>query len=123
MAEGLLRHLAGNDIEALSGGTRPWEVHPFAIKAMAESGMDISGHVAKHVSLFAAASLDYVITLCDGAREECPLFARAARRLHWPVHDPSNDGASPGEKLEAFRKARDEIRDRIVAWLAENPFE
>jgi len=123
MAEGWLRHLAGDGIEALSGGTRPWEVHPLAIEAMAESGVDILRHTAKHVSLFASAPLDYVITLCDGAKEECPLFTRAARRLHWPVHDPSNDGGTPEERLDAFRTARNEIRGLIVAWLAENPFE
>lgn len=123
MAEGWLRRLAGNDIEALSGGTRPWEVHPLAIKVMAEAGVDISGLVAKHVSLFASAPLDYVITLCDSAREECPSFTRASRSLHWPVHDPTNDGATSEERLAAFRVARDEIRDRIAAWLAENPFE
>jgi len=123
MAEGWLKSLAGNSVEVLSGGTQPWQVHPFAIKVMAEAGIDISGQRAKHVSIFADKPLDFVITLCDGARDECPLFSGAKRLLHWPVHDPSFDGTVADERLAAFRTARDEIRNRINGWLAEDPFE
>jgi len=110
MAEGLLRHEAGDRFDVYSAGTKPSLVRPEAIAVMAELGIDISGHRSKSADEFAGRDLDYVITVCDNAREACPVFPAKTRRMHWPFEDP----ATP----EDFRKVRDQIRERIRMWLA-----
>jgi arsenate reductase (thioredoxin) len=115
MAEGLLRHDAGARFEVESAGTRPSAVRPEAIAAMRELGIDISAHRSKSVEEFAGQRFDYVLTVCDNARESCPVFFGAARRLHHSFEDPAALDGSEAERLAAFRRVRDELR----CWLAE----
>ncbi len=114
MAEGILRHLRGDEFEVFSAGTRPSVVNPIAIKVMAEIGIDISGHRSKSVEEFQGVNFDFVITTCDAARETCPVFPGIARRLHWSFNDPAKAEGSEEEILSAFRKVRDEIKSSIV---------
>ncbi len=113
MAEGILRHLMGDRFEVKSAGTRPSVVNPAAIKVMAEIGIDISGHRSKSVEEFQGMNFDFVITTCDAARETCPVFPGKARHLHWSFNDPAAVRGSEEEILSAFRKVRDEIKQRI----------
>lgn len=112
MAEGLARALLP-DVEVSSAGSRPTKVNPYAIEALAELGIDISGHRSKSVEEIAPASLDLVITLC--AEEVCPVLPGRVRRLHWPIRDPASTDPSltPEEMRRRFRAARDEIKARI----------
>ena len=119
MAEGLLRAMAGERFEVQSAGTEQTRVHPLAIRAMAERGIDISGHRSKVYVDLVAERWDYVITVCDQAGERCPLFPGPARRIHWSFEDPSAATGSEAERLATFRRVRDAIRDRLRAWLAE----
>lgn len=110
MAEGLLRHDAGAQWEVESAGTKPGTVRPEAIAVMRELGIDISGHRSKHVDEFEGQRFDYVITVCDHARESCPVFFGLAERLHHSFEDPATlDGPEP-ERLALFRRVRDELR-------------
>jgi arsenate reductase len=118
MAEGLLRHLAGDVFEVFSAGTEPRGLSPVAVAVMGEIGIDIAGHRSKSVDAFLGQEFDYVITLCDEAREACPVFPGAKRHLHWGIPDPAAAEGS-GAALEAFRRARDEIRRRIEGFLRE----
>lgn len=113
MAEGLARKLIGSSVEVVSAGSQPSRVNPYAIEAMAEIGIDISGHRSKSVDELDAGAVDLVITLC--AEEVCPVFLGSVRRLHWPIADPaSNDPAlTPEDVRTRFRTARDQIRMRI----------
>ena len=113
MAEGLLRHLAGDRFEVFSAGTLETYVRQQAIEAMSELGIDISGHRSKSQDEFAGQHFDYVITVCDNAREHCPVFPGKAERIHWSIDDPAFAGTNDAERLEAFRRARDEIADRL----------
>jgi arsenate reductase len=113
MAEGLLRHEAGDCYEVHSAGTKPSVVRPEAIAAMAEIGIDISGHRSKSVDEFLERPPDLLITVCDSARESCPVFPGAVERLHWPFDDPAAVEGPESERLAAFRRARDEIHARI----------
>ena len=113
MAEGLLRHMAGGRYEAFSAGTRPVGLNPNAVKAMAELGIDISSHRSKSVDEFTGQPFDCVITVCDNAKESCPIFPGAGERLHHSFRDPA---ALPADQqLPAFRK----VRDEIASWLEE----
>ena len=113
MAEGLLRHLAGERFEVMSAGTEATSVRPEAIAAMADLGVDISGQESKSLERYMGESFDHVITVCDAANEACPVFPGAENRLHWSFGDPSQATGDEEERLEAFRKVRDEIRARI----------
>jgi len=113
MAEGLLRHLSGGAFDVYSAGTEPGELHPLAVEAMAEEGIDISGQRAKSVDDFVRQAFDYVITLCDEANETCPFFPNARTRLHWSFPDPSTATGSHEERLAVFREVRDGIRARV----------
>ncbi|MDW8355843.1 MAG: arsenate reductase ArsC [Bryobacterales bacterium] len=113
MAEGLLRHLAGDSFEVASAGTRPSAVRPEAVAVMQELGIDISGHRSKSVEEFVGQSFDYVITVCDSARDACPVFAGPARRIHWSFEDPAAASGSERERLEAFRRVRDQLAERL----------
>jgi arsenate reductase len=118
MAEGLLRHEAGDRFEVFSAGTRPTSVRPEAIEAMAEIGIDISTHRSKSVDEFVGQDLDYVITVCSNAKETCPVFPGATRRLHWPFDDPAAVEGSDAVREAAFRRIRDQIHGRIMVFLA-----
>jgi arsenate reductase len=113
MAEGLLRHLAGDRFEAHSAGTEATRVRPLAVRAMGEMGVDISGQESKTLDRYLKEPFDYVITVCDDANEACPFFPEAANRLHWSFEDPSKAEGSEEERLAVFRSVRDRIRQRI----------
>jgi len=116
MAEGLLRHDAGNVYNVFSAGTKPTHVRPEAITVMQEAGIDISGHRSKSVDEFAGQNFDYVITVCDNAKESCPIFPAKTQRIHWSIEDPAAVQGSEKERLAAFRLARDELRERLKAF-------
>jgi arsenate reductase len=113
MAEGLLRHLAGDRFEVMSAGTEATSVRPEATRAMAELGVDISGQSSKALERYLGETFDYVVTVCDDANETCPVFPGAKNRLHWSFRDPSRAEGSEEERLGVFRTVRDEIQDRI----------
>jgi arsenate reductase len=113
MAEGWLRHLGGDRYQAASAGTEVTRVRPLAARAMAEVGVDLSGHTSKTLERFLGERWDEVITVCDDANEACPLFPGAARRRHWSFPDPSKAAGSEAEQLAFYRRVRDAIRARI----------
>ena len=117
MAEGLLRHLAGDRFEVASAGTEATSVRPEAIEAMSELGVDISGQESKTLERYLGEPFDYVVTVCDDANEACPVFPGAKNRLHWSFEDPSRVTGSDEERLEAFRAARDGLRECIEGEL------
>lgn len=122
MAEGLLRHDAGNRFEVSSAGTRPSQVRPEAIAAMREVGIDISGQRSKSVDEFRGQAFDYVITVCDNAKESCPVFPATTRRIHWSIENPAAAAGSEEEKLAAFRHARDQLRSLLRQFAREPVF-
>ena len=113
MAEGWLRYLYGERFEVASAGTEPTRVHPLAIAVMREVGVDISGHRSKSIETFLDRPIDLVVTVCDHAREVCPVVPGARRTLHYSFPDPSAVEGSEADCLKAFRAVRDEIR----AWI------
>jgi arsenate reductase len=113
MAEGLLRHLAGDRCEAYSAGTEATRVRPLAIRAMAELGIDISAQESKSLDRYLGEPFDAVITVCDEANEACPVFPGAKARLHWSFPDPSRATGPEEEQLATYRAVRDAIRRRI----------
>lgn len=117
MAEGLLRHLGEERFEVESAGVIASFVRPPAIEAMREIGIDISNHRSKSVDEFAGLEFDYVITVCDHAKENCPFFPASAQRLHWSFDDPAEAAGSPQEQLAVFRRVRDEIRHRLEEFI------
>jgi len=119
MAEGWLRHLAPDRYEAQSAGTERRAVHPLAIRAMAEVGIDISSHTSKIVVGLMQEPWDYVITVCDSANERCPLFPGKIQRLHWGFPDPSAATGTDEQRLVVFRRIRDQIGDRLKGWLVD----
>ena len=117
MAEGLLRHDAGERFEVESAGTRPSQVRPEAIAVMRELGIDISSHRSKHVDEFADQRFDHVLTVSDNAKESCPIFPASTTAVHHNFEDPAAlDGTEP-ERLALFRRVRDEIRQYLLASL------
>jgi len=117
MAEGLINHDLGDRFRAYSAGTEATRVNPLAARVLAEIGIDISGHRSKTLDEFAGQQFDYVITLCDSANEQCPLFFGGVRRLHIGFDDPSRLSGPEEEVLPAFRRVRDEIRTKLTAFL------
>lgn len=113
MAEGLLRNLGKGTVDVESAGTYPSLVRPEAIAVMADLGIDIRSHRSKHVQEFDGQRFDFVITVCDNAREACPVFPAAAKVLHHNFDDPAAISGSEEERLNAFRRVRDQIQD----WL------
>ncbi len=113
MAEGLLRHDAGEQFDVESAGTKASSVRPEAIAAMRELGIDISGRRSKHIDEFAGQQFDYVITVCDNARESCPVFFGAAKRLHQSFDDPASLNGCEEERLTLFRRVRGEVREYL----------
>jgi arsenate reductase len=114
MAEGLLRHDAGERFEVESAGTKPSSVRPEAIAAMRDLGIDIGRHRSKSVEEFDGQHFDYVITVCDSAREHCPVFFGTAERLHRSFDDPAALDGSAEERLALFRRVRDELRTYLA---------
>ena len=113
MAEGLLRYEGGDRFEVASAGVAPTRVRPEAIVVMKEIGIDISGHSSKLVDEFTNQKFDYVITVCDNANEQCPVFPGETKRIHWSFDDPATAKGSDEERLSVFRRVRDEIRHRL----------
>ena len=113
MAEGLLRYIAGERFEVASAGTKPAGLNPDAVAAMREIGIDIAHHRSKSVDEFLAQPFDYAITVCDHARETCPVLPGAGRRLHWSLDDPAAVRGSDEERMAAFRRVRDALAERI----------
>ena len=118
MAEGLLRHLAGSRFEVESAGVEPSFVRPQAIAAMRERGVDISHHRSKSVDEFIDQEFDYVITVCDNARERCPAFPGKTERLHWSFDDPAMATGDAESVMAIFRRVRDEIESRLREFAA-----
>ena len=113
MAEGLLRHIAGDRFEVASAGVSPTRVRQEAIEAMRETGIDISNHHSKSVDEFVEQEFDYVITVCDNANEQCPIFPGKTTRIHWSLEDPAAVEGDDLTRLDAFRQVRDEISNRL----------
>lgn len=120
MAEGLLRHDGGTRFEASSAGTKPGHVRPEAVAAMLELGIDISHHRSKSVDEMLGQEFDYVITVCDNARESCPVFPAQTKRLHWSFDDPAAATGDEPARLAVFRRVRDEIRARLRAFIEQH---
>lgn len=117
MAEGILRHDGGVRFKVESAGVNPSRVRPEAVEAMREIGIDISGHRAKSADEFVGQDFDYIITVCDNAKETCPVFPGHAERIHHSFEDPPPPGAADADSTKAiFRRVRDEIR----AWLEQS---
>jgi arsenate reductase len=113
MAEGLLTQDAGDRFEVESAGTRPSQIRGEAIAVMKEIGIDISGHRSKSVDGFHAAFFDYVLTVCDNAKESCPIFLNSSTRIHRAFDDPATFQGPEQERLAVFRRVRDEIREYL----------
>ena len=119
MAEGWLRHLAGNRFIAQSAGLKPTAVNPFAIEVMKEAGIDISGQQSKDVTTLLGKHFNFLITVCGSAKESCPVFPGSGHREHWPVEDPAHARGSHEEKLAVFRATRDELEQRVRQFIDE----
>ena len=119
MAEGFLRDFGGDAYEAHSAGTTPSAVNPLAVEAMREAGVDISQQRSKNVTEYLGQHFPVIITVCDNAAKNCPIFPGPALRLHWPFQDPAEATGTPEERIAVFRKVRDEISLRIQSWIAE----
>lgn len=117
MAEALLRRAAGDRVAVVSAGTEPGHLHPLAVRAMQRVGLDISRARAKSVDEFAGQGFDYVITLCDQARETCPAFPGDPERIHWSFPDPSAMFGDEEQRLRAFVQTQVELAFRIQAWV------
>ena len=117
MAEAFLRALAGEHFEAASAGTEATRVHPLAIQAMRDAGIDMAGHTSKPLDPLLDKPWDYVITVCDNANERCPVFPGRTMRIHWDFSDPSRVTGTDQERLNTFRRVRDQIHARLRQWL------
>ena len=115
MAEGILRHVSGDRFDVFSAGTRPAGLNPNAVRAMAEIGINIAGSRSKSVDEFTGQQFDYVFTVCDSAKESCPIFPGGGRRLHQSFEDPA--AAPADQQLGVFRKVRDQIAERLQQFL------
>lgn len=119
LAEGILRAVAGDILTVASAGSKPTgTVHPLAIQAMREIGLDLSGHRSKHLNEFLAGGVETVITVCGQADQACPVFPGQVNRHHWPFDDPAHATGTDEEKLAVFRRVRDEIRRTFTAYAA-----
>lgn len=117
MGEGLFRNEGGEGFEVSSAGTKPSTVRPEAIAVMKEIGIDIAGHRSKSVDEFSGQSFDYVVTVCDNARDSCPVFPASTARIHWSFEDPAAVEGSEHERLAAFRRIRDQIRGKVLSFF------
>lgn len=119
MAEGWLRHLAGDRSQVASAGTHPAGLNPYAVEAMREIGIDISHHVSERVDTYLGETFDHVITVCDRAKESCPIFQGSPTQLHWSFEDPATTQGTYEQRLAVFRKIRDQIERQIRQFIAE----
>ena len=119
MAEGLLASFLSNT-KVYSAGTKPEKVNPFAIKAMAEIGIDISKNTSNHVDEFIAIDFDYVFTVCDNAKEICPIYPKAKQMIHKSFMDPANASGTKKEQLKVYIQVRDQISDYFKAFAKNN---
>lgn len=119
MGEGLLRAMAGEKIDVFSAGSQPSVVNPFAIRAMAQVGIDISSHTSKSLNIYLDKEFDYVITVCDNAAANCPYFPGPATRIHWGLQDPAAVEGTEEEILASFAEARDLLKQHFAEWLLE----
>ncbi len=113
IAEGLLRGFRGHEFEAHSAGIEPGQLHPQAVSVMAEIGLDISAQEAKNAKAFIGQAFDLVVTVCDEARENCPVFPDSKSQLHWSIPDPSRVKGEEEKQILAFRKVRDRLADLV----------
>jgi arsenate reductase len=119
LAEGILKHALGEGFRVESAGSKPaGYVHPLAVRALAEIGIDISGHRSKHLDEFLDDEVETVITVCGNADQACPVFPGQANRHHWPFDDPAHAAGSEDEQMAVFRRVRDEIRRVFEAYAA-----
>lgn len=119
MAEGILRQAAGELLDVQSAGSNPaGYVHPLAIRALAEIGIDIASHRSKHLSEFLSRPVETVITVCGNADQACPVFPGQVHRYHWGFDDPAHAPGSEEEQMRVFRRVRDEIRRVFQAYAA-----
>ena len=118
MAEGLLRDMVGERVEVVSAGVAPTLVRREAIDAMREIGIDISSQRSKSVDEFAGQHFDYVITVCDKANQQCPIFPGKSERIHWSIEDPAEVEGDAEIKLTAFRRVRDILHERLRNWIS-----
>ncbi len=120
MAEELWESLGKGEWEAESAGSKPsGYVHPLAIEAMRELEIDLSENTSKHLDQFTEQNFDLVVTVCDNAKESCPVFSGATLTLHWPFDDPADATGTDEEKMKTFRRVRDEIKTKIQTFLAD----
>jgi arsenate reductase len=120
MAEGILRAAAGDFLEIHSAGSKPaGYVHPLAIRALAEIGIDIRGHRSKSMNEFLDQHIETVITVCGKADQVCPTYPGQVNRLHWPFDDPAHATGTEEEQMSVFRRVRDEIRSKFEGWAVE----
>jgi arsenate reductase len=120
MAEAFLRKYAGQTFEVYSAGIEPKGLNPYTLQAMEEIGVDMSGHTSKALTQFMGrVDFGYLITVCSRAEEKCPIFPGMGIRLHWPFDDPADFEGPAEEKLARFRLARDQIKEQVLDWLAE----
>ena len=118
MAEGLLRELAQDRVEVYSAGAAPSQVNPYAIVAMRERGIDISGQSSDHLGMYLAREFDYVITVCDNAAETCPVFPGKAVRIHWSFPDPAAVNGEYSDVLSSFVSVRERLERRMAEWVS-----
>ncbi len=119
MAEGMLRAWGGERFEAFSAGTEATRMRPEAIEVMGEIGLDIGAHESKTVDRFGGQPIDWLVTVCDDAREACPTLPGVRQSRHWSIDDPSAVDGDAGHRLDAFRRARDELASRVRAFISE----
>lgn len=123
MGEGLFRVEGGGEFEVFSAGTKPSSVRPEAIAVMKEIGVDISGNRSKSVEEFAGQTFDYVVTVCDNARDACPVFPAGTERIHWSFEDPAAVQGSEAKRLDAFRRTRDLIHESVKTFYRQHAVE
>ena len=116
MAEGFLKYYK-KKWEIYSAGIKPTGLNPLAVEVMLEKGIDISGYKSKSIDLFLNKKFDYVVTVCDNAKESCPVFPGNAKHIHWSLKDPASIEGTKEERLNVFRKTRDEIHNRVLEFI------
>ena len=119
MAEGLLRHMAGEKFEVYSAGSHPSRLHPASVAVMAEWNIDIIHHTSEPINDYLETGIDIVITVCDNAKQICPTFPGNVKRIHWGLDDPYHGWGAKPEDLLPYRETRDELKDRIKVFLTE----
>ena len=119
MAEGLLRHMAGEKFEVYSAGSHPSRLHPASVAVMAEWNIDITHHTSEPINDYLETGIDIVITVCDNAKQICPTFPGNVKRIHWGLDDPYHGWGAEPEDLLPYRETRDELKDRIKVFLTE----